>query len=87
MNFKVALALLFASAAIAVPGHSDSNVLARDPQRDRPTGAPAGSCCSSIPGTCNCSCVSSPKPSVSHQTRQGYIPTFSPAIRSHDQNT
>ncbi|TQN64536.1 hypothetical protein CSHISOI_10890 [Colletotrichum shisoi] len=24
---------------------------------------------------------------LSHQTRQGYIPTFSPAIRSHDQNT
>ncbi|CCF39061.1 hypothetical protein CH063_02054 [Colletotrichum higginsianum] len=59
MNFKVALALLFASVAMAVPGQvqHDSNVLARDPQRGpvRPSGP---SCCSYIPGDCNCGCCS-----------------------------
>ncbi|WQF86652.1 hypothetical protein CDEST_11666 [Colletotrichum destructivum] len=60
MNFKVALALLFASAAMAVPGQvQDSNVLARDPQRGRPVGPPGPSCCSFIPGECNCSCCPS----------------------------
>ncbi|OHW97905.1 hypothetical protein CSPAE12_03275 [Colletotrichum incanum] len=57
MNLKVVLSMLFASAALAVPSQAqeENNVLARAPQRGRPSGP---SCCSYIPGTCNCSCVS-----------------------------
>ncbi|KAF6830379.1 hypothetical protein CMUS01_07786 [Colletotrichum musicola] len=52
MQFKVALALLFASIAAAAPPVTDPNLLAREPQSQ-------ASCCSFIPGTCNCGCVSS----------------------------
>ncbi|KAF0322944.1 hypothetical protein RB213_010083 [Colletotrichum asianum] len=58
MKFQTALALLFASVAIAVPGQGQagSNVLARNPQRGPVR--PSGNCCSYIPGTCNCGCCS-----------------------------
>ncbi|KAF6803763.1 hypothetical protein CSOJ01_10660 [Colletotrichum sojae] len=52
MQFKVALALLFASIAAAAPPVTDADLLAREPQSQ-------ASCCSYIPGTCNCGCVSS----------------------------
>ncbi|KAL0944772.1 uncharacterized protein CTRU02_202659 [Colletotrichum truncatum] len=60
MNIKTAITLFFVSAALAVPGQTNdnSNVLARDPQRG-PVRPPSGNCCSYIPGTCNCGCVSS----------------------------
>ncbi|KAF6815499.1 hypothetical protein CPLU01_14113 [Colletotrichum plurivorum] len=51
MQFKIALAFLFASIAAAAPPVTDANLLAREPQ----SGA---SCCSFIPGTCNCGCDS-----------------------------
>ncbi|KAL3296466.1 hypothetical protein RB213_006920 [Colletotrichum asianum] len=50
MNAKALLALLFASAAMATPLESTNNgLLGREP-------LPQGSCCSYIPGTCDCGC-------------------------------
>ncbi|TEA15705.1 hypothetical protein C8034_v002189 [Colletotrichum sidae] len=62
MNTKALLTLLFASMVAAVPAVSENeaailNTRQRGPVP--PSGAPSGgSCCSNIPGTCNCGCVS-----------------------------
>ncbi|TDZ48324.1 hypothetical protein CTRI78_v008302 [Colletotrichum trifolii] len=58
MNTKALLALLFASMAAAVPAVSENEAAILNTRQRGPVPPSGASCCSYIPGTCNCSCVS-----------------------------
>ncbi|TDZ33353.1 hypothetical protein C8035_v010876 [Colletotrichum spinosum] len=58
MNTKALLALLFASMVAAVPAVSENEGALLNTRQRGPVPPSGPSCCSNIPGTCNCGCVS-----------------------------
>ncbi|TDZ21560.1 hypothetical protein Cob_v005540 [Colletotrichum orbiculare MAFF 240422] len=56
MNTKALLALLFASMVAAVPAVSENEGALLNTRQRTPVPPSARSCCSNIPGTCDCGC-------------------------------